>query len=786
MPRRKDPFPDWRPGAIRSQDNKAIIDAIESTPDMNLGVVLSGRLVDVDIDADHALVTEAIDYFLANTPFVWGRKSKPRTHRIFFLTKDFDRAPHSKVLQYMKTLEIGGTSFSVELRGGSPENGLMSVLPGSVHPSGETYDWATNFDPTRGGTVVEEYDLIRGLRMSLAAAVLATYWREGTRNDMSLAFAGLSWRIRSASLAAMQVDDEEEVDPDLFVLRQDMAERVLNAAMTIGGDDEKDKRSRILNFNNTWKKLDENPEAKVTGGKKLAELIGGSEGEKAMRVLYRLLSDNDGIEQLEDLAEQFVVWYRAGLLVDMELVTRGEGTPWMSREQARNSLGSRTIRFGTKSIKVADLLFTSPMIRRVQGITFDPSQHIHIVETEHGPKINQWMGFAIPPCDEPVTEADVEPFLSYVREVLANGDDALYQWILAWVADTFKEPDKKPKTALVLVGVQGAGKTFLGEKVIGPLIGKTHYAKVNSITDLTDRFNVVVDNKIFLQCDEAIHAYQRDAASRLKSIISDEVIKIEPKGVDPMLKPNHLRMLFTSNEENAAVFIDASPFERRFTVAHVSPKRARDLHYWAAMHEWIETNLSRLHRFFLLHKYDKKMIQRPVETEAKRNIQRVGVDMEVAWILERCASGFILSDEMHEHWWQAFNSVHITDDDQNRNQLRRDYWPDLVCVGAIENDFKHFVRSRGKQVHSGSLQTSLRKVFPRDSMTLQGKVTVRYLDRNERSVMKRVRLYTFPSVDEILNHLKVVYGGIIEQIMDDLSNSGPDLEFNKSKQRTKF
>lgn len=98
----------------------------------NVGVLLgaaSGNLVDVDLDCPEALALAP--RILPPTGFVFGRKSKPRSHMLY--------TSAAKTKRFH--LPDGGTS--VELRGeatdGSP--GIQTVFPPSEHPSGETIEW---------------------------------------------------------------------------------------------------------------------------------------------------------------------------------------------------------------------------------------------------------------------------------------------------------------------------------------------------------------------------------------------------------------------------------------------------------------------------------------------------------------------------------------------------------------------------------------------------------------------------------------------------------------------
>ena len=776
-PGQKDPFPEFDPRLAKVTDNSAILRLFEHDPELNIGALFFGRTVDLDIDGTSPYLGPALDYFLPRTQFIFGRESKPRSHRIYNLLEDFERGPYGGVLRYVKDkLGTVGTiddyTYGVEVRGGKIENGLFTVLPGSVHPSGEHVEWASDVDPTLGGNHVDIALLIRNIRLAVCAAILAPHWVEGTRNDFSLALAGTLWRIRTSTRAAYGLEPDEDTD-GVFVLSADDAKAILSAVMLISGDDANDKRSRLLNLTNTWNKLDGEAGAKVTGGKVLAEIIGPKVGENVVRALYRLLSDNDAAEQVEALAEQFVMWYGPGVILDLHMVTAGRSSPWMSREQATNSLAGKKINIGDKKIRVSDMLFGSSVIQRVYGLTFDPSQDEQLVQTPDGLQVNQWRGWGTDPCPQRVTPEEVEPFLKYLFEVVADHEQDRYEWVLAWLADLFQRPSEKPGTALVLVGVQGAGKTFLGEQIVGKIIGPSHYAQINSITKLTDKFNTVIDNKVFLQCDESIHSYQKDIANRLKSIITDEQLVIEPKGINSFAKPNHLHLLFTSNDETAAMFIDPTPYERRFTVLKVSSKYAMNLEYWAAMRMWAAANLEKIMRYLLDYRYDRAVVVRPIQTRAKADIQRVGLDPEIAWVLERLAAGFPIAQESHEHWFSAFDPKFLTERIKGSDERMRGQWPTRVMQTALEKDYKRFVREHGRPVYSGSIKTTLKRVLPEGALEPREQMTVRWIDeRSGRPTSDRVRVYSWPTPEAILFHLRSRFGAVVDMELEKFKEEG--------------
>lgn len=754
-------FKEWDPRKATQEDHSYTLVRLEQDDsNLNMAALFHGKFADVDVDSTDPIIGPALDYFLPATPYTWGRASKPRSHRAYALLEDFDRPIFARSLKLCKELRFDDQPLSVEIRGGKPENGLYSVLPGSIHPSGERYEWSTDLDASVSGSYVSLRTVVDGVRLAQAMAIIVPCFTEGLRNDLSLALAGLLWRIRATSLAAYQLDGEDDHDGSSFLLTADLARRAFEAVLTLAGDDPQDRHSRLLNFKNTWTKLDRDPTAKITGGKILAEAL-GDQGTLKVRTIYRLLSDSDDLEAINQLAEQFVIWYGQGVCVDMDLVEKGFAQPWMSKEQTINSLGGRKILIGDKKIPLHAIIFQSTIIRRIAGLTFDPSSSDLMVDTYQGTMINQWRGFGTEPCPQMILDEEVTPFCEYITDIIAAGDEARAEWVYSWLADMLQRPAEKPGTALVLTGVQGAGKTYLGEGIIGPIIGEGHYVQVNTIDSLVSKFNAIADNKIFVQCDEATHSYQKEVAARLKSIITDKQVTIEPKGINSYKKPNHMHFLFTSNDKQAAVFIDPSPYERRYTVLEVSAKHANDPMYWNSLRAWMELNRGKVLRWLLDYKYDRGLVLRPLMTNAKRDMQRVSVEPEVAWIVTRIKQGFVLDRKNHTTWFQAFHNEHIEEKEKRENTMRRDFWPNRVTAQAIEEDFRHFVRGLGRTVWSGNVITSLCRTLPEGALQDAERVMVRMFTQNGQ-VQERVRLLTFPAPNEIMKHLRAIYGDVID------------------------
>lgn len=249
----------------------------------NVGVLLgapSGNLGDVDLDGGGTNELAAI--LFAALP-ASGRASKPYSHRWFRFA---DSCRTEKFKLTAKQLEaIGGDrgEMLVEVRGDKAQ----TMIPRSVHPSGEKVEWTTKFDPEP--PVLSRDDVVTRAAAVAALAVISWHWpKEGTRDETALALCGALARL-------------DWMTPEL-------ADRLVGKVADLGGDINAGKDRRDNKAAQTFARLEAGEEA--TGLERLFELC-GIEGtlKRTLRAwLY-------GSQEHDQPAGS--VWIRDGALVEI-------------------------------------------------------------------------------------------------------------------------------------------------------------------------------------------------------------------------------------------------------------------------------------------------------------------------------------------------------------------------------------------------------------------------------------------------------------------------------------
>jgi Bifunctional DNA primase/polymerase, N-terminal len=149
-------------------------------PGTNVGAIMgpaSGDLTDVDLDCREAVALAS--EFLPTTHAKYGRASKQRSH---YLYTCHDPEPKAFI-----KLQDDKARVIVEIRMGGGGKGAQSVWPGSVHPSGEFYEW----DEDGERREVKYAELKAAVVKIAVGALLVRHWPDyGGRHDAALTLGG--------------------------------------------------------------------------------------------------------------------------------------------------------------------------------------------------------------------------------------------------------------------------------------------------------------------------------------------------------------------------------------------------------------------------------------------------------------------------------------------------------------------------------------------------------------------------------------------------------------------
>lgn len=167
------------------------------TPSIGLSLgAKSGGLVDIDLDDRRAL--RAARHFLPPTSMKSGRLTNPASHWWYRITEDVPERTDRRQFPRRRGADgaTTGGEVIVELR----TTGGQTVIPPSLHPSGEPYEWVGEpFGGDEGPRLIGARDLRARFLLIALVVTLAEGWpTRGGRHDAYLALAGMMLREKGA------------------------------------------------------------------------------------------------------------------------------------------------------------------------------------------------------------------------------------------------------------------------------------------------------------------------------------------------------------------------------------------------------------------------------------------------------------------------------------------------------------------------------------------------------------------------------------------------------------
>jgi len=149
----------------------------------NIGLLLGDKFGSTDVDCDCPEAITAARELLPETGLIFGRQSKPFSHYLY------RSDPPVRTQQFHDPLDH---ATLIELRGLSTDGsiGLQTVVPPSIHETGEPVRFEQGFDGTPAN--IDADVLVSAVRKVAAAALLSRHWpMKGSRHHAFLALAGV-------------------------------------------------------------------------------------------------------------------------------------------------------------------------------------------------------------------------------------------------------------------------------------------------------------------------------------------------------------------------------------------------------------------------------------------------------------------------------------------------------------------------------------------------------------------------------------------------------------------
>lgn len=254
-------------------------------------------------------------------------------------------------------------------------------------------------------------------------------------------------------------------------------------------------------------------------------------------------------------------------------------------------------------------------------VGFDPSG------LDAGIKLNMWSGWPMVPkagkCDK------LLELLWFLVSAESNANE-LYVWVLRWLAYPLQHPGAKMKSAIVVHGPQGTGKSRFFEayaKIYG------EYGMVMNQGAIEDKFNADwTSKKLFIVADEVVASAEKyHLKNQLKGLITGETIRVNPKNVSAHVEKNQMNLVFLSNEVQAVVLEND---DRRHCVIWTPPKKP--VEFYAELDDEIANGgiEALYHQLLTIDLDDFKPWTMPPMTSSKKQLIDINADTVAVFITE--------------------------------------------------------------------------------------------------------------------------------------------------------
>lgn len=306
----------------------------------------------------------------------------------------------------------------------------------------------------------------------------------------------------------------------------------------------------------------------------------------------------------------------------------------------------------------------NPQRREVDRVVYEPEN----AYADHGDlRIhNLWRGFS-----REARQGNCSRMKRHLYRVVCRSNRKHFRYLIRWMAHLVQHPGTAPGVVVVLRSrLEGTGKTTVGQWLCS-MFGDNSMM-LNTPAQLVGKFNAHLENKSLIVVNEPTWAGDKDAAAKLKSMVTDPTLTIERKHGGVYSVPNVLHYLFTTNADWA---VPAGAGARRFFVLDVDPAKAGDADYFNALYAeadngGIEALLHLLQRVSLVGFSPAVM---PI-TEALREQQEMSLPLHAVWALDLVERADEPATVSHLNYSLGFNK--------------------LVSAAVLYGDYKGYVADR--------------------------------------------------------------------------------------------
>lgn len=302
---------------------------------------------------------------------------------------------------------------------------------------------------------------------------------------------------------------------------------------------------------------------------------------------------------------------------------------------------------------------------------------------------------------------DYEPIqiiLDHIKDVWANGDENLYDYILQWFKQIVETPHIKTGVVLVLFGEQGTGKGCIMDEFILPfVVGRMNSCSLTGLAEIMGQFNSQIRDKILILVNEVAFDGNEfmTGFDRLKSFITDPFVCINEKNIPRKPNyPNYANMVMTSNQYQS---VRIQKGDRRYCCLETSTCKKGNRPYFNKLYSSFTAENGVLFYKYLCQYQKSREIRDIPTTQLKLDIIRLGMSSIHLFIEELVENvDAIMEDPQNQVGWSwELTKCVVKHNDEKRIQPTNLYMLYTAwCMDNNENARKVSQRKFGLEAKS--------------------------------------------------------------------------------------
>jgi hypothetical protein len=284
---------------------------------------------------------------------------------------------------------------------------------------------------------------------------------------------------------------------------------------------------------------------------------------------------------------------------------------------------------GIKPIEFYKLWSQDPKIRMYDNITFETD-----IKKVSSATYNLFNGFGQEFTEtekvDKMTNSELinflEPIFEHVRTLCGYNTEA-YTYHLNFLSHLIQQPHELPHSTQIFISDEGVGKDSYAD-FLGSIIGEKYYLNTIDIDKITGKFNSILGGKMLVVINETDPRETRDRVEKIKGLITQKTVLIEPKGKDPIKQAHSTRYIWFSNRLTAFPTSATSrrPIIMRSSSKYIQLDEEEKSKYFSKLRGYFNDKLYRYGFYKYLKNNDIRNFdfQKKIRTEFQADLDKLG------------------------------------------------------------------------------------------------------------------------------------------------------------------